>query len=71
MLCVGLLFAYCFSPPVSTSTDSFCAVYERVIIENGDGTINARPAVKRRLAANEVKYRCLCTGWKNPVCQRP
>jgi hypothetical protein len=68
MLCVGLLLAYCFSPP-AISTDSFCSVYNRVIVEQGDSAISARGTVKRRIAANDVTYRCLCTGWKNKLCE--
>jgi hypothetical protein len=42
--------------------DSFCQLYNKVIVEKGDGSINAPPAVKRRLLANELLYREQCAG---------
>jgi NAD(P)H-hydrate repair Nnr-like enzyme with NAD(P)H-hydrate dehydratase domain len=40
--------------------DSFCQVYNQVVLQKGDGTIVASPGVKRRLLANELTYRQLC-----------
>jgi len=40
--------------------DSFCQVYDKVIIQKGDGAIAAPAGVKRRLLANELTYRKLC-----------
>ena len=40
--------------------DSFCQVYNKVIVQKGDGTIVASPDVKRRLLANELTYRSQC-----------
>jgi hypothetical protein len=40
--------------------DSFCQVYNKVIIEKGDGKIVASDGVKKRLLANELTYRSLC-----------
>lgn len=40
--------------------DSFCQVYNRVIVQKGDGSITASPGVKRRLLANEMLYRQEC-----------
>jgi hypothetical protein len=40
--------------------DSFCQVYNKVIIEKGDGKIVASEGVKKRLLANELTYRSLC-----------
>lgn len=40
--------------------DSFCQVYNRVILQKGDGTITASSGVKRRLLANELTYKQLC-----------
>jgi hypothetical protein len=43
-----------------TTTDSFCQVYNQVIVQKGDGTITATSAVKKRLLANELTYRSQC-----------
>jgi hypothetical protein len=40
--------------------DSFCQVYDKVIVQKGDGAIAAPAGVKRRLLANELTYRKLC-----------
>jgi hypothetical protein len=40
--------------------DSFCQVYNRVIVQKGDGAITAPAGVKRRLLANELTYREQC-----------
>lgn len=43
-----------------TTVDSFCEVYNQVVVQKGDGTITASSGVKRRLLANELTYRQLC-----------
>lgn len=40
--------------------DSFCQVYNKVIVQKGDGKIVASDGVKRRLLANELFYREQC-----------
>lgn len=40
--------------------DSFCQVYNQVVLQKGDGTIVASAGVKRRLLANELTYRQQC-----------
>ena len=40
--------------------DSFCQVYNKVIVQKGDGKIVASENVKKRLLANELTYRSLC-----------
>jgi len=40
--------------------DSYCQVYNQVVVNKGDGTIVATPGVKRRLLANEKTYREFC-----------
>ncbi len=40
--------------------DSFCQVYNKVIVQKGDGAITAAPGVKKRLLANELTYRSQC-----------
>ena len=40
--------------------DSFCQVYNKVIVEKGDGKIVASEGVKKRLLANELFYREQC-----------
>lgn len=59
MLMLGLL---ALSPSSCTpeQIDSFCQVYNRVIVEKGDGKIVASSGVKRRLLANELFYREQC-----------
>ena len=42
--------------------DSFCQLYTKVIVEKGDGSINAPSSVKRRLLANELLYKQQCAG---------
>jgi hypothetical protein len=41
-------------------TDSFCQIYNRVVIAKGDGAITATSGVKKRLLANELTYRDQC-----------
>jgi hypothetical protein len=43
-------------PPV----DSFCSVYNRVVVAKGDGSITAPLPVKKRILANELTYREQC-----------
>ena len=59
MLMLGLL---ALSPSSCTpeQIDSFCQVYNQVIVQKGDGRIAASPGVKRRLLANELTYRSQC-----------
>jgi hypothetical protein len=40
--------------------DSFCQVYNQVVVNRGDGTITATSGVKRRLLANEKNDREFC-----------
>ena len=40
--------------------DSFCQVYQQVVLEKGDGKIVASEGVKKRLLENELTYRSLC-----------
>ncbi len=40
--------------------DSFCQVYNQVVLQKGDGTIVASSGVKKRLLANELTYRQQC-----------
>jgi len=46
-----------FQPVV---TDSFCQVYNKIIVAKGDGTITATTGVKKRILANELTYRDQC-----------
>jgi hypothetical protein len=43
-------------PPI----DSYCLVYNPVVVSNGDGAITAPSQVKRRILANELTYRDQC-----------
>lgn len=57
LVCAALSLSSCaHSPP----TDSFCQVYNRVVIAKGDGAITATSGVKKRLLANEYTYRDQC-----------
>lgn len=47
----------------------FCSRYNKVIVEKGDGTISAKPNVKKRIAANEVDYDCNCKNLKADYCK--
>ena len=60
-LCAALSLSSCAAPRV---TDSFCDVYEPVVVSKGDGTITATVMVKRRILGNEQTYRGLCPGTK-------
>ncbi len=44
--------------------DSFCQVYNQVVVQKGDGAIAAPVGVKKRLLANELFYRQNCPGGK-------
>lgn len=40
--------------------DSFCQIYNPVVVAKGDGAITATSGVKRRLLANELIYKSQC-----------
>jgi hypothetical protein len=40
--------------------DSFCQIYNKVIVQKGDGAMTASSGVKKRLLANELTYNQLC-----------
>lgn len=40
--------------------DSFCQVYNQIVVAKGDGAISAPPGVKKRILANELTYRDQC-----------
>lgn len=42
------------------ATDSFCQVYNKVVVAKGDGAITAKLDVKKRILANELTYRDQC-----------
>lgn len=67
--CVGLLFVYQCEVPKPVPVDSYCTSYQRVFRQKGDATISAPLAVKQRIAANDVIYRCTCEHWDSPLCQ--
>lgn len=41
--------------------DSFCQLYTKVIVEQGDASIKAPIGMKRRLLANELLYKAECS----------
>ena len=61
LVCVALNLSSCAHAP---PTDSFCQVYNRVVIAKGDGAITATSGVKKRLLANELTYRDQCVSKK-------
>ena len=48
------------APARVIATDSFCAVYQPVIVAPGDGDIRAPLGVRQRIAANETIHRREC-----------
>jgi hypothetical protein len=58
MVCVALSLSSCAHAP--PPVDSFCQIYNRVVVAKGDGAITATSGVKRRLLANELTYRDQC-----------
>jgi len=57
LVCAALSLSSCAHAP---PTDSFCKVYNRVVIAKGDSSITATSGVKRRLLANELTYQDQC-----------
>jgi hypothetical protein len=57
LVCAALSLSSCAHAP---PTDSFCQIYNQVIIAKGDGAIAATSGVKKRLLANELTYRDQC-----------
>jgi hypothetical protein len=62
--CAGLSLGSCVhtKPPV----DSFCQIYNQVVVAKGEGSIVATSAVKKRILANELTYRSQC----NPALRK-
>lgn len=58
MACAALSLSSCAHVP--PPADSFCQIYNRVVVQKGDGSITATPGVKRRILANELTYRDQC-----------
>jgi hypothetical protein len=58
LVCAALSLSSCATvkPPI----DSFCQVYNPVVVAKGDGEIAAPSGVKRRILANELTYRDQC-----------
>lgn len=61
MICVGLVVVYCFVAKEGPISD-YCQLYDRIIVEQGDSKITAPLGVKKRLLANELKFKQLCGG---------
>ena len=57
LACAALSLSSCAHQP---PTDSFCQIYNRVVVAKGDGMITAAPSVKKRILANELTYRDQC-----------
>lgn len=54
LVCAGLSLSSC--APKATPVDSYCLMYNPVVVEKGDGAITAKAAVKKRILANELNY---------------
>ena len=60
VVCAGLSLSSCAGLPKPTVVDSYCEVYQPVVVEKGDGSITAKTNVKKRILANELTYREQC-----------
>lgn len=58
LVCATLSLSSCSHAP--PPTDSFCQIYNQVVIAKGDGAITATSGVKKRIYANELTYRDQC-----------
>ena len=58
LVCATLSLSSCAHAP--PPVDSFCQVYNPVVVAKGEGAITAAPAVKKRILANELTYRDQC-----------
>lgn len=58
MVCAGLSLSSCVHAP--PPVDSFCQIYNPVVVQKGDGSITATSGVKKRILANELTYRDQC-----------
>ena len=58
LVCAALSLSNCVH--VSPPTDSFCQIYNQVVVSKGDGAITAPLPVKKRILANELTYRDQC-----------
>ena len=47
----------------------FCSRYHEIIIEKGDSEIQAKSSVKKRIAANDIDYKCNCLKIKADYCK--
>lgn len=56
LVCAGLSLSSCALFQKDAPVDSYCLMYNRVVVEKGDGAITAKPAVKKRILANELNY---------------
>lgn len=61
-ICFGIIVTVCQPLGAQEAIDSFCQLYQRVIVDKGDGSIQATLGVKKRLLANEQLYRRVCNG---------
>lgn len=57
LVCVALSLSSCMH---TSPTDSFCQLYNQVVVQKGDGSITAASGVKKRILANELTYRDQC-----------
>lgn len=60
MGCAGLSLLLGACAHLEVAGDSYCQVYNQVVVGKGDGQISAPLAVKKRILANELTYRQEC-----------
>jgi hypothetical protein len=55
------------------ATDTLCTMQERIVLSPADSAaIKTLPeALRRRIVANETRWRCRCDKWHHPVCGAP
>lgn len=66
MLCLLMMS---ISSCKSLSLTDYCQRYNEIIIEKGDSNIIANNNVKKRIAANEIDYKCNCKNIKADYCE--
>lgn len=64
-----LLTSSCSNLNQRLSVSDFCSRYNEVIVEKGDAGFTAKTSVKKRIAANEVDYKCNCKNIKADYCK--
>lgn len=59
-ICYGIFVMVCEPLGGTMPVDSYCQLYNQVIVSRGDASITAPLSVKKRILANEQLYRRVC-----------